>query len=647
VRVIPRDGALYRLSVLAAAACVGLLLAALLRAPAGDEARVFSAISATGIMACGIAVLMIERMVRDTRIQARDSRAVVRAVRDLSAVGDPDLVRGELCRVAADLCSADAAVLLELADGETLEVTGMRGPGRLGARIPLEAAELRRVLWSGEPALLDASDVDLLVALELSPDAAMLVPVVTDGRPVGAIAVGWPHPVRRITSRLVEAIDLLAAEAGRAIERADLLAEVRDHAADLESVVEVTRRLPRAADALAARTAVCEAVLEVCDGMLAVLLEPDGAGNLVSTAAAGAHAAPVRLSLSDASTSVNVFRTGDPAFVADLGGEPGVAASMVTAAGAVSALWQPVLTDGRTTGVLVVAWGQPLGRLSHRAAAIVGLFAAEAAVAIERADLMSRLEGLNRMLKVQVEALKVSDQLKSDFVSSVSHELRTPLASILGYLDVLLEGELGEFEGEAREFLEIVDSNARRLLSLINDLLTLSGLESGRMVLRLEPVDLRGLVEQCVRDQLQAAEGHRLALSLGVPPTAVEAHVDRERFAQVITNIVANAIKFTPAGGRVSVALGRMRGGVALSVSDTGIGIRPEDREHLFERFFRAPNATDRAIPGTGLGLAICKGIVDAHGGQLTVESQIDEGTTMTVLLPTTPTPPTDGGTDE
>jgi GAF domain-containing protein len=218
VRVIPRDGALYRLSVLAAAACVGLLLAALLRAPAGEEARVFSAISATGIMACGIAVLMIERMVRDTRIQARDSRAVVRAVRDLSAVGDPDLVRGELCRVAADLCSADAAVLLEPADGDTLEITGKReAGGRLGARIPLDTAELRRVLWSGEPALLDECDRELLAVLALEPDAALLVPVVTDGRPVGAIAVGWPHPVRRITARLAEAIDLLAAEAGRAI----------------------------------------------------------------------------------------------------------------------------------------------------------------------------------------------------------------------------------------------------------------------------------------------------------------------------------------------------------------------------------------------------------------------------------------------
>ena len=117
---------------------------------------------------------------------------------------------------------------------------------------------------------------------------------------------------------------------------------------------------------------------------------------------------------------------------------------------------------------------------------MVGLFAAEAAVAIERADLRSRLEGLNRTLRMQVEALRISDQLKTDFVSSVSHELRTPLASIIGYVDVMLDGDVGVFTDEQREFMGIVQQNARRLLTLINDLLTLSGVESGKMVLRRE-----------------------------------------------------------------------------------------------------------------------------------------------------------------
>jgi len=425
-------------------------------------------------------------------------------------------------------------------------------------------------------------------------------------------------------------------------QRAETLESARSHAEDLQTVVEIARRLPGTADAHTAREAMCNGVLEVCGGMLAVLMEPDGAGSLVASAVAGADAAPMRVSLDDdASVTVSAFRSAEPYFVADLEGHPAVSSRLAASLDAVSALWQPVVRDTEPVGVLIVVWDRPLERLSERAAAVVGLFAAEAAVAIERADLLSRLEGLNRTLRMQVEALRISDQLKTDFVSSVSHELRTPLASIIGYVDVMLDGDVGTFTDEQREFMSIVHENARRLLTLINDLLTLSGVESGKMVLRRELTDLRGVVERCVRDQLQVAEASDLRLSLVLPADPVEAQVDADRIGQVLTNLLANAIKFTGAGGRVGVALGRARNGVALSVSDTGIGIAEDDQTRLFERFFRARNAADNSIPGTGLGLAISKGIVDAHGGTLTVESALDEGTAITVLLPTDPVPRT------
>jgi signal transduction histidine kinase len=287
--------------------------------------------------------------------------------------------------------------------------------------------------------------------------------------------------------------------------------------------------------------------------------------------------------------------------------------------------------------VLIVAWDRLRTELSDRAAAVVGLFAAEAAVAIERADLMARLEGLNRMLAVQVEALRVSDQLKTDFVSSVSHELRTPLASILGYLDVLLEGEVGPFSPEQEEFLQIVDTNARRLLTLINDLLTLSGLESGKTTIRIVPVDVRELVELYVQDQRPALSAKEHTLQLELPESKVPAMLDPERIGQVITNVLSNAIKFTPDQGEIGVSLEATPEELRLTVRDSGIGIAPEDSDRLFERFFRARNASDLAIPGTGLGLAICKGIVDAHGGSMAVQSELDLGTAITVTLPTTP----------
>ena len=410
------------------------------------------------------------------------------------------------------------------------------------------------------------------------------------------------------------------------------------YAADLTAVSEVARRLPRAAGAAGAREAICRAALDVCDGMLAVLMEPDGDGCLVSTAVAGAEAATMRVPIdAGESATARVFLTGEPFFVADLAGERGLSRRVVDATGAVSALWQPVLRDGEPVGVLLVAWDRALAHLSDRAAAVVGLFAAEAAVAVERADVLAQLDTLNVQLARQVEALRLSDQVKSDFVSSVSHELRTPLASILGYLEILEEGAAGDLTEPQREFLGIIDINARRLLTLIEDLLTLSGLESGRMRIRLEAVDLAELVRVGVQAQALAVAARGHTLELDVPDAPVIATVDRDRYAQVVANLLANAIKFTPDGGHVHVRLVEAGGSVALTVTDSGIGIAPEDMGRLFERFFRAHSAIEEAIPGSGLGLAISKGIAEAHGGELTAESAVDAGSAFTIRIPTSP----------
>ncbi|HEY3764984.1 MAG TPA: PAS domain-containing sensor histidine kinase [Gaiellales bacterium] len=406
------------------------------------------------------------------------------------------------------------------------------------------------------------------------------------------------------------------------------------YAADLTVVAEVARRLPRTADAASARLAICEAAIQVCDGAMAVLMEPDGRGNLVSTAMAGAHSQPLIVPLDQmSSATAQVFASREP-FFADLSTHGGVSPQLVEASGLVTALWQPVLRDGDPVGVLLVAWDRHVTLISDRAAAVVGLFAAEAAVAVERVDILARLDELNTALAQQVEALRLSDQFKTDFVSSVSHELRTPLASILGYTDILVNGEVGEMTPDQEEFLEIIDHNARRLLALINDLLTLSGLESGRMVIRPEPVDLCELVRKNLQIHIPAINTHMQRLEAILPDTPVVAVIDSERISQVLTNLMSNAIKFTPDEGRLGIELRAEGDDAVLAVSDSGIGISDDDRERLFERFFRAGNAMERAIPGTGLGLAICKGIVDAHSGRLQVESTLGHGTAVTVTLP-------------
>jgi len=583
--------------------------------------------------------LTVQRLIEEVRRHASDVAAITRAVQDVAAAPDTMSARQVVCRAATDILGAQLALMLEPDGDSALVVSAAEGSDvAVGTSVPLAGAgtSVLEALDSGEQRFLP-DEGGSLCAAAIGARTALIAPVRLRGAPAGALVLGWKRSLRGLTGRMAEVISLFAVESARSLERGDLIAQVQAHATDLEAVVEVARRLPRSTDAQAARDAVCAGVLEVCDGMLAVLMEPDGEGNLVSTAVAGAEIAPIRVSMDDAeSATVEVFRTLQPFFLADLGGHPYVSQRVVHATGAVSALWQPVVGDGAPVGVLVVAWQRKLPRLPGRAAAVVGLFAAEAAVALARADLLARLETLNRMLAVQVEALRVSDQLKSDFVSSVSHELRTPLASILGYLDVLLEGELGEMAPEQAEFVRIVDENARRLLTLINDLLTLSGIESGRMLLRPEPTDLRPLIERYVLDLEVAAAEKELDLSVKLPGDEVVAEVDPERIGQVVTNLVANAVKFTEPGGEVRVELRREAGQAVLSVLDTGMGIPPEDFDRLFQRFFRARNATDAAIPGTGLGLAICKGIVDAHGGDIVVESRPGQGTTLRVHLPMT-----------
>jgi PAS domain S-box-containing protein len=482
--------------------------------------------------------------------------------------------------------------------------------------------------------IIAAEHHDLVIerVREESRERYELVGVTRSGEGRHMEVCGRTIPYRGRTARVVAVRDIT--DRKLAEEQVGVLAF--QYAADLTAVSDVARRLPRTADAAGARQAICEGALAVCDGMIAVLMEPDETEHLVSTAVAGADTAPMRVPLdATGSATARVFVTGEPFFVADLTGEHGLSRRVVEATGAVSALWQPVLQDGTPVGVLLVAWDRGLAHLSDRAAAVVGLFAAEAAVAIERADVLAQLDDLNSRLARQVEALRLSDQVKSDFVSSVSHELRTPLASILGYLEILSSGEIGDLTELQSEFLGIIDMNSHRLLSVIDDLLTLSGLESDRLAMRFEALDLRELVQGGVQAERPAFAECRQEIDVQLPGAPVQVTADTHRLGQVLDNLLANAIKFTPDGGRISVRLAEAAGVAELVVEDSGIGISENDLGRLFERFFRAGSATEQAIPGTGLGLAISKGIVEAHGGSVAVASELGRGSTFTVRLPT------------
>jgi two-component system phosphate regulon sensor histidine kinase PhoR len=231
-----------------------------------------------------------------------------------------------------------------------------------------------------------------------------------------------------------------------------------------------------------------------------------------------------------------------------------------------------------------------------------------------------------------VTELRQTERLRRELTANVSHELRTPLTSIKGFAETLLDGAMRD-EATCRRFLGIINGETDRLVKLVDDLLDLSLLESKRVTLELRPVDVGVLVAHTVDKLKPLAQTQRLALHQTAPPGFVVS-ADADRLAQVLTNLVDNALKYTPEGGRVDVRVAAANGDVEVLVNDSGRGIRPEDLPHVFERFYRADRSRTRDSGGTGLGLAIAKHIVEAHGGRISVSSQPNEGTTFKVTLP-------------
>ncbi|MBM6400651.1 sensor histidine kinase [Phycicoccus sonneratiae] len=241
-----------------------------------------------------------------------------------------------------------------------------------------------------------------------------------------------------------------------------------------------------------------------------------------------------------------------------------------------------------------------------------------------------------RLLEVQdlqMRELRALDEYKDAFLATVSHELRTPLTSIRGYLEVLQDGDLGEVTPTQANALDVIDRNAERLRGLIEDLLVLHRMETGGLSFEASRVDLGAVLSSCVEVLRPTAERAGVGLGAGWS-TGLVVHGDAGQLERAVLNILGNAVKFTPAGGAVSLRARSAADEVVLEVTDTGIGIPPEDLGRLSERFFRAGNATAAAIPGSGLGLAIVRGTVERHGGHLAITSVPGEGTTVRVRLP-------------
>jgi PAS domain S-box-containing protein len=226
-----------------------------------------------------------------------------------------------------------------------------------------------------------------------------------------------------------------------------------------------------------------------------------------------------------------------------------------------------------------------------------------------------------------------ANQLKGQFLANMSHELRTPLNAIMGFAETIRDGIAGRPSPEQKEYAEDIYQAGRQLLGMINDILDLAKVEAGAMELTLESCDLATLVDEVVRVARGLARRKGVELKTDIEPRPLEATVDPLKLKQVLYNLLSNAIKFTGAGGTVTVDARQAKETIVIRVSDTGIGIAPEDLVTIFEEFRQVDSSLTRKHEGTGLGLALTRRLVELHGGEISVESELGKGSTFTVTL--------------
>ncbi len=286
----------------------------------------------------------------------------------------------------------------------------------------------------------------------------------------------------------------------------------------------------------------------------------------------------------------------------------------------------PLLSEDEVVGALVVN-RKAAGAFPDRTVGLLRTFASQSALAIENARLFSEIEDKSRQLEE-------ANQHKSEFLASVSHELRTPLNAIIGFSEVMLERLFGEVNEKQEEYLNDILSSGRHLLSLINDILDLAKIEAGRMELELGAFDVPQAIDNTLMLVRERAMRRGIVLERSVEPRLGEITGDERKVKQVLLNLLSNAVKFTPEGGRIEVRAAVADGTVEISVSDTGVGIAPEDHEAVFEEFRQVGSDYARRHEGTGLGLALARRFVELHGGRIWIKSQTGQGSTFTFAIP-------------
>ncbi len=470
--------------------------------------------------------------------------------------------------------------------------------------------------------------------------SVLAVPLIREGSAIGGIAVGRAEP-GPFPDTQVELLKTFADQAVIAIENVRLFKEVEARTAQLTRSVGELRALGEVGQAVSS-TLDLETVLStivsratrLADMAAGAIYEYDEAreefylhttDRIPDELVAALRANPIR---KGEGALGRLAVTGEPVQVRDIVDErvyQSRVRKILIRLGYRSLLAVPLLRESHLLGGLVVN-RKSAGEFAPEVIELLQTFATHSALAIQNARLFREIESKGR-------ELEAASQHKSEFLANMSHELRTPLNAIIGFSEVLAERMFGEVNEKQAEYLGDILESGRHLLSLINDILDLSKIEAGRM--ELEPADfhLPGAIDNTLMLVRERAQRRGIALACDVDKSVGMIRADERKVKQVLLNLLSNALKFTPEGGRIDVGARANHDGVEISVADTGVGIAPEDQEAVFEEF-RQVGPSARKVEGTGLGLAISRKFIELHGGRIWVRSQVGKGSTFAFTLP-------------
>jgi signal transduction histidine kinase len=468
----------------------------------------------------------------------------------------------------------------------------------------------------------------------------LVVPMLRKDEPIGAIAVGRRER-GAFPNEQVALLQTFADQAVIAIENVRLFKELEARTAALTRSVEQLTALGEVGRAVSSTldletvlsTIVSRAVqLSGLDG--GVVFEYDERSEefvqraMTDTGEALAEARRTARIRKGEGVLGRTAITLEPVQVADIA-MPGVyegrLRDILIDSGIRAILAVPMVREGHLIGCLGVTRNHP-GDFQAETIELLRTFATQSALAIQNARLFREIEQKSR-------ELEAASRHKSEFLANMSHELRTPLNAVIGFSEVLSERMFGELNEKQEEYLKDIYSSGQHLLSLINDILDLSKIEAGRMELEVADFSLPAAIDNALTLVRERASRRRIVLGRVIDEPVGMIRGDERKVKQVLLNLLSNALKFTPEGGRIDVRAAMTEGVAEVSVADTGVGIAPEDQEAIFEEF-RQVGTADKKVEGTGLGLALSRKFIELHGGRIWVESEVGEGSTFSFRLP-------------